>query len=150
MSSKSSILEPQHHKSIQELAHEDKIKREKERQKVILHDIIIPFLKKNTKSMYEAGMLVSSTKTSVEEVYKEIIMAEQAKISGSHIEELGIDERLEKAKKNKERELIELLKGESLGKVCAMLEAFSGWSGSSREAEDKKRSIDLFPFIELI
>lgn len=150
MSNKSSLIKPQYHKSIQELAHEDKIKREQERQRILFRDTIIPFLKENTVNMFEAVSLVTRTNTALETIYKEMVMDEQKRISETKVSGLGIDEKLETQKLTKERALINLLKEESVGSLSGLLLTFNKWTSVSRETEDKNRDIETFPFADLV
>lgn len=149
MSNKSSILEPQHHKSIQELAQEDKIRREQDRQRALFHEVILPYLKAHTTTMYEAVKLIATTNKAIEDMYREKVMVEQKRLSEAKIVELNLLDSLELKKQKDECALIELLKEETIGSLTGILMTFNKWCAVSREKEDKERSVDVFPFASL-
>lgn len=150
MSAKSSFLGQQHHKSVQELVKEGKISREQDRQKAIFNDVITPFLATQTKNMHEAEELVFKAKIALESAYKALIMDKQKEVSETIIDQLDLFERMEKVNLKNELVFAELFKGESLAKTCAMIDAFIEWIRLSRNKQDKNRSINEFPFSDLV
>lgn len=115
---------------------------ELKRQRELVNKDLWPYLLINDRKITEAKQLLSKTKKALQTAYEQKMKEEQTRLSSSTLDELDVDERLERSKEYEaERSVLNRLGQEKVGTAMAILEALEVVILAKEAEENSKRPL---------
>lgn len=145
----SNRIDSQNHKDINELIAaknkkeaEAKYETELNRQKKIITNDLLPFLREFSTSVTESKVLVNNTLKLLNNAFKSIMEEEQRLKSGKTIEELGVPERVER-EENTQRivSMINKVKNEKISTAVSILSTVHVLIAGAEAKESSQRNL---------